>query len=251
MLEPLVSGAGELWDGPCTAWLGVLLPALAAGVRLLSRRLLGRLYGFWARRCIRERFCTRSGPDGLERLLPSSTGEPQEERDGSWMEVLGLLLSRAREAWDGPDDAWLALLGLLVSVAGEPWDGADAAWLAVLGPVSSELVLEAGRGSRKVKGTAPQVRGRRGQSSAASPLGAERLCQAHPGHALPGLAWLPAPAQGHWGLCLLPVARPAQLSHSQIVVLCFKKEQRLWVPSAAQELHRSCQGLGKQTGAWL
>ena len=43
VLGPLVSGTGELWDDPSAAWLGVLLSALGAGMRLLSRRPLGRL----------------------------------------------------------------------------------------------------------------------------------------------------------------------------------------------------------------
>ncbi|XP_009327548.1 PREDICTED: nucleolar protein 8 [Pygoscelis adeliae] len=72
-----------------------------------------------------------------------------------------------------------------------------------------------------------------------------------------GTRWqaLPGPSpqpRGTRVLCLLPVPRPAQLSHSQLAVLFVKQEQRLWVPSAAQEQHRSrCQGLGKQTGSWL
>ena len=69
-------------------------------------------------------------------------------------------------------------------------------------------------------------------------------CQALPG------PW-PQPRATR-ALCLLPVPRPAQLSHSQLAVLFLKPEQRLWVPSAAQEQHRSsCQGLGRQTGSWL
>ena len=70
LLGLVVSGAGELWNGPCTASLGVLLPALAAGARLLSWHLLGWLYGFWACRRKRERSCTGSGPGRLERRLP-------------------------------------------------------------------------------------------------------------------------------------------------------------------------------------
>ena len=43
LLGLLLSGTGELWDIPSTAWPGVLLTALCAGARLLSRRVLGRL----------------------------------------------------------------------------------------------------------------------------------------------------------------------------------------------------------------
>ena len=43
LLGLLLSGTGELWDMPSTAWLGVLLTALGAGARLLSRCVLGRL----------------------------------------------------------------------------------------------------------------------------------------------------------------------------------------------------------------
>ena len=67
--------------------------------------------------------------------------------------------------------------------------------------------------------------------------------------ALPG-PW-PQP-RGRKVLCLLPVPWPAQLSHSQRVLLVPKLEQRRWVPSAAQELHSSSsQGLGKQKDSWL
>jgi len=86
--------------------------------------------------------------------------------------VLGLLVSDARDPRDCLNAVWLAVQGLLVPGAGEPWDGPDPAWLAVLGLANSELGLEIGRGSRKVKGTAPQGWGRRGQSGAASPRGA-------------------------------------------------------------------------------
>lgn len=49
------------------------------------------------------------------------------------------------------------------------------------------------------------------------------------------------------GLCVLPLSTPAQLAHSQVPALLVKLEQRRWVPSAAQERHRSsCQGLGKK-----
>ena len=69
-------------------------------------------------------------------------------------------------------------------------------------------------------------------------------CQALPG------PW-PQP-RGMKVLCLLPVPWSAQLSHSQLVLLVLKLEQRRWVPAAAQELHRSSsQGLGKQKGSWL
>ena len=201
--------------------------------------------------------------------MSSSTGEPWRGSEAAWLPVLGLLVSGAWEPWDDPDAAWLPVLGLLVSGAREPWGDADAArllvlgllvsgaselwegpspdWLAVLEPASSELALETVRGSKKVKDKASW--GRMGQSGAPSPPGAERLCQAHPGHPLPGLATRWPQPRGTRVLCLLPVPRPAQLLHSQLAVLCFKLEQHLWVPSAAQEQHRSsCQGLGKQTG---
>ena len=71
--------------------------------------------------------------------------------------MLGLLVSSARDPRDCPDAAWLAVLGLLVSGARELWEGPNPDWLAVLGWASSKLALEAVRGSRKVKGTAPQA----------------------------------------------------------------------------------------------
>ena len=52
----------------------------------------------------------RSGPGGLELLPLSSTGEPQEAPDESWLPVLGLLAPGAEELWDGPSAACLGLL---------------------------------------------------------------------------------------------------------------------------------------------
>ena len=57
----------------------------------------------------------RSGPGGLELLLLSSTGEPQEAPDDIWLPVLGLLAPGAGEPWEGPSSAGL---GVLLSALG-------------------------------------------------------------------------------------------------------------------------------------
>jgi len=140
----LLSRAQEPWDGPnaaCLAALGLLVTGAGKP---------------WDR------------PDdnwlALLGLLVSRAGDPRNCSDAAWLLVLGLMVSGARDPRDCPDAVWLVVLGLLVSVSGEPWDSSEPAWFPVLGPASSELGLEIGRGSRKVKGTAPQAQGRRGQS---------------------------------------------------------------------------------------
>ena len=57
----------------------------------------------------------RSGPGALELLPLSSTGEPQEAPDGSWLPKLGLLALGAGEPWEGPSSA---RLGMLLSALG-------------------------------------------------------------------------------------------------------------------------------------
>ena len=89
-------------------------------------------------------------------LLVSGAREPWDSPDAAWLPVLGLLDSGAGDPRSCPDATWLPVVGLLVSGAGELWAGPDPDWMAVLGPASSELALEAVRGSRKVKGTAPR-----------------------------------------------------------------------------------------------
>ena len=153
-LERLLSSARVPRNSPdviCQAVLGLLGSALGAGTQLVLQCFPGRLYGFCARRCNRERCRIRSGPGWLERLLLSGTGELRDGPSGAWVMVLGLLLSGTRERWDSP----------------------DAVWLAVLGPASSELSLEAVRGGRKVSSMATQPWGRRGHRGARSPPGAK------------------------------------------------------------------------------
>ena len=121
----------------------------------------------------------------------------------------------------------------------EPLAGSRAPWLAVLGPAISVLALEAaGRGRKGMKMKLQHLSG----------ISWGRQTLAKPPRAVAARPCL-APAWCHMADCLLPVPRPAQLSHSQVVVVLLKQEHRRWVPTAAQELHRiSCQGLGKQRG---
>ena len=111
-----------------------------------QQRLPGRLYGFCARRCNRERCRIRSGPGCLEQLLLSGTGELRDGPSGAWMAVLQLLLAGAGEPWNRPSATWLAVLGLLLSSAGEAQDGPHASWLAVPKVLLSAL----GAGTRLV-----------------------------------------------------------------------------------------------------
>lgn len=130
-----------------------------------------------------------------------------------------------------------------------PWDGVDTICLEVLGLTSSGLPAEpAKRGSRRVIRTATQPAGRRGHCGSQSPPGA-KPCANSPA-ARPSLA--PGSIAWHRMLWCLPVSVPAQVLHSQELVLFPREEQCWWVPSAAQELHsHSCQDLKEQRRYWL
>lgn len=130
-----------------------------------------------------------------------------------------------------------------------PWDGVDTFCLEVLDFTSSGLPVEpAKRGSRRVVRTATQAAGRRGLCGSWSPPGA-KPCVKGPA-ARPSLA--PVPIAWQRMLWCLPVSVPAQVLHSQVLVLFPKEEQCRWVPSAAQELHsHSCQDLEEQRRYWL
>lgn len=101
------------------------------------------------------------------------------------------------------------MLELPLSGAVEPWDGSRPRWLAVLGPVTSEMTLEAVRGSRVVSrtGLQPRLQSALGQRDVGQAAPWTR-CQALPG---PDLA-----------ICLLPVPMPAQALHSQASALLLR-----------------------------
>lgn len=202
-------------------------------------------------------FCRRSGPGALEQLLPSGTGALWHGPGGICLLGLGLLVSCAAGRRVCPDAAWLAVLGLLVSCAGGARVGPDAAWLEVLG------LLDCCAGGARV---CPDAAGLVVLGLLGSCVGGPSVC---PDAALLEVLGLLGSCAGGPRVCpdaaglvvlgpasseLTPeeVPRPAQLSHSQLSVLFLKLEQRLCVPSAAQEQHRkSSQGLGKDKSSWL
>ena len=233
-------------------------------VRLLPERCLRRLLRAAAGDALEEPDALRlvaaweslSARGAAVRLLPrrprscSGVARSSDERAPfvpcSVSGTLGRsLCSGSWELCDVPNAAWLSGMEPKVSGSMELLDGpgAGAVWLAVLGVANSALALEAVRGGRKVVSLELQQQ----PSGICHPTwGRETLATV--ARALAGRPCL-APAQRHAADCLLPVPRPAQLSHSQVVVVLLKQEHRRWVPTAAQELHRiSCQGLGKQRG---
>ena len=233
-------------------------------VRLLPERCLRRLLRAAAGDALEEPDALRlvaaweslSARGAAVRLLPrrprscSGVARSSDERvpfvPCSVSGTLGRsLCSGSWELCDVPNAAWLSGMEPKVSGSMELLDGpgAGAVWLAVLGAANSALALEAVRGGRKVVSLELQQQ----PSGICHPTWG-RQTLATVARALAGRPCL-APAQRHAADCLLPVPRPAQLSHSQVVVVLLKQEHRRWVPTAAQELHRiSCQGLGKQRG---
>lgn len=84
-VELLLWSASKPRNSPsaiCQAVLGLLGSTLGAGTWLVPRGLPGRLYGFCARCCRRERCRMRSGPRWLERLLLSGPGELRDGPGG-------------------------------------------------------------------------------------------------------------------------------------------------------------------------
>ena len=97
-LELLLSGARAPRNSPnviSQAVLELLGSALGAGTWLVPQCFPGRLYGFCARRCNRERCRIRSGPGWLEQLLLAGAGKPWNRPSATWLAVLGLASSNS------------------------------------------------------------------------------------------------------------------------------------------------------------
>ena len=266
--------------------LRVPLCSLEAGLRLLPRRLLGRLWELGSRRCSGERLRVRLLPRCLRRLLRAAAGDALEEPDAlRLVDVWESLSARgaavrllprrprscsgvARSSDDRVPFVPCSVSGTLGrSLCSGSWELCDvpnASWLAGMEPkVSGSMELLDGPGAVWLAVLGPAnsasaleaVRGGRKVMSLElqRPRG---IC--HPTWGRQTLAMVPqavaarpclAPARCHASDCLLPVARPAQLVHSHMSVVLLKWEHCRWVPSAAQELHRiSSQGLRKQRG---
>lgn len=109
------------------------------------------------------------------------------------------------------------------------------------------------QGKQRSKGRARQAQSSKGravppapveQRGSAKPSSLGARCQPLPA------PWPPCPARGEPGA--LPLTGAQASTAVTLPAVFLKREQLLWVPLVAQELHRSSwQGLGKQKGSWL